>query len=446
MPPTGNPPTDSEPPSGSVTPDPPLPADHRAATGPTAPLAPPDESPRPGDRPTPTAGRSTPAGRPGAEPAGDAAPLVPPDEPPRAADWAAGDRATPAVSGPAAGERGPDPTEPLAPLADRGAGHAEPAPPDRPRPTADRTAVPAGARTAADPADHTVPLAATPAATPAATAAAAEPPPVGPPDGPPPGGAGPAGPAGPRGRSPLARFWRSPVGVAVVVLLALVVVLTIVELSGGDDRADQPAAVAQHVVSEPLAGRRAADFALVSGATSITLRTVGLGDRLLVASTPSDASQVPKLVVNADRLELQLVATGHSGPSSVDIELNSSVRWAIRVAGGATQQTLDLAGGQVTGVDLVAGASRIDLELPHPSGTVSVQLTTGASEFSVHTPAGVLARARIGSGAGSVRVNGAEHTGVAPGAVFSPTGWDTATDRYDINVSAGVSVLTVDRR
>jgi hypothetical protein len=248
----------------------------------------------------------------------------------------------------------------------------------------------------------------------------------------------------PRRWWPAGRFWRSPAGVAVIVLLVLVAVLTIVELTGGNQDG-QPDPIAQHVVSAPLDGRQAADFALVSGANSITVRTADLGDRLVVASTPADAEQVPRVVLDAGRVEVHLVSSGRPGPSSVDIELNSSVRWAVRVAGGAAQQTLDLASGKVSDVDLVAGASRIDLLLPRPSGTVPVRLTGGASEFTVHTPATVLTRARIGSGAGSVRINGAQRNGVAPGAVFSPSGWEQATDRYDIDVSAGVSVLTVDR-
>jgi hypothetical protein len=240
-------------------------------------------------------------------------------------------------------------------------------------------------------------------------------------------------------------FWRSPGGIAAVVLLGLVAILVVVELTNRAGR-DDVASAADHVASVPLDGRQQADFVLLSGATSVTVRTVDLGDRMLVASTPLDAGIVPRLVDGTGRLELHLLSSGTSGPSAVDIQLNSAVRWGVRLDGGSVQQTLDLTGGRLTGVDLVAGATRIDLSLPRPDGTVPIRLTGGATAFSVHTPADAPARVRVGSGAGSVRVNGVERTGVAAGEIFAPVGWDQATDRYDIDVSAGVSVLTLDRR
>ncbi|MFC7760502.1 hypothetical protein ACFQY4_22570 [Catellatospora bangladeshensis] len=43
-------------------------------------------------------------------------------------------------------------------------------------------------------------------------------------------------------------------------------------------------------------------------------------------------------------------------------------------------------------------------------------------------------------------VDGVRRSGIAGGTVFTPPGWADAADRYDVDATAGVSTLTVDRR
>jgi len=239
-----------------------------------------------------------------------------------------------------------------------------------------------------------------------------------------------------------ARFWQTPAGTAVLLLSVLVVVLLAVELT--DDSGPWPPG-ADHVASVPLRGQQEAQFELLSGATSVTVRTADLGSDLLLAATPLDAGIVPRTVDRQERQELHLVSTGEAGPSSVDVVLNSRVRWAVRLAGGATQQTVDLSQSRVSSVDFAAGATRIELRLPQPAGTVVIRMSGGASQFSVHTPLAVPSRVRIGGGAGSVSVNGEQRQGVGAGTVFTPAEWARATDRYDLDVTAGVATLSVAR-
>ena len=54
-------------------------------------------------------------------------------------------------------------------------------------------------------------------------------------------------------------------------------------------------------------------------------------------------------------------------------------------------------------------------------------------------------RVRAGGGAGSVTIGGRTHTGVSGGSVWVPAGWTAATDRYDIDATAGVSAIAVSR-
>jgi hypothetical protein len=133
------------------------------------------------------------------------------------------------------------------------------------------------------------------------------------------------------------------------------------------------------------------------------------------------------------------------GPAAIEIRLNSRVRWTLRLAGGADAVTVDMSAGGLAGVEFAGGVSHIRLSLPTPDGTVAVRMLAGASEFDVTAPVGVPARVRFGSGAGSVTVDGSTRTGVAQGTVLAPPSWESASDRYDIDASGGVSRLTLAR-
>jgi len=49
----------------------------------------------------------------------------------------------------------------------------------------------------------------------------------------------------------------------------------------------------------------------------------------------------------------------------------------------------------------------------------------------------------VGSGAGQVVLHGETHSGVAPGALFTPETWEADRDRIDLDATAGMNLLTV---
>jgi hypothetical protein len=56
-----------------------------------------------------------------------------------------------------------------------------------------------------------------------------------------------------------------------------------------------------------------------------------------------------------------------------------------------------------------------------------------------------LVRVAAGGGAGAVTVDGDKHSGVAGGTRWTPAGWESSVDRYDVDATAGVSAVTVER-
>lgn len=144
-------------------------------------------------------------------------------------------------------------------------------------------------------------------------------------------------------------------------------------------------------------------------------------------------------------VRVSLTDSGRKGAAHLVVEVNSRVRWQIRLDGGAKQATVAMNAGRLRGLDFGAGNSRIEASLPVPQGTVPVRMAGGASVFDLWLPRDVAARVRIAGGAGSVSIDGTTHSGIPGGTVYTPQGWDSATDRYLIDNTAGVSTLTLDR-
>jgi hypothetical protein len=187
-------------------------------------------------------------------------------------------------------------------------------------------------------------------------------------------------------------------------------------------------------------------FALVNGANVVRVEVGDLGADLYQVSTPADSKVVPKVKVDGSNVVAELRETGRDGPAIVTVVLSDDVRWGVRLAGGASDQTVDLTGGTAGGdVDFVAGTSRAEVMLPAAHGTQRVTVGGGASQLLVHLTGAAPVRVATGNGAGDVTVDGQTRSGVSGGSVFVAPGWDTATDRFEVDATSGVSSLTVAR-
>lgn len=230
---------------------------------------------------------------------------------------------------------------------------------------------------------------------------------------------------------------REFVGVGRHVVLAAVLLLGVV--AGCDD------GPGIGVVTGELAGRQHAELAVVSGSDTVVVRAADLGDQLFRASAPAGSRVAPVVDVTGSAVRVSLTGSGGDGAAGLVVELNDQVRWRIRLDGGAKQATIGMAEGRLAGLDFGAGNARIEASLPVPRGTVPVRMAGGASVFDLRLPRHIATQVRIAGGAGSVTIDGTVHTGIPGGTVYTPEGWDRATDRYLIDNTAGVSALTLDR-
>ncbi|MCW6004886.1 hypothetical protein K1W54_09850 [Micromonospora sp. CPCC 205371] len=234
-------------------------------------------------------------------------------------------------------------------------------------------------------------------------------------------------------------------GVIVLVIGAATTALLVPGLTRGGGPAPEVNAAPGDVVSTKIGDRTDAEFDLVTGTTTVNIKTADLGADLYRISTPRGANGAPRPVHRGKLVELHIVPSGQDGPGAIDVQLSSKLPWRVRLTGGATTHSLDLRGGSLLGLELIGGAARVDLTLPQPKGTVPLKLTGGVNQLSVHAPRNVPTRVRVGSGASNVTLDRFNRASPSPGTVFTPNGWSRGADRYDIDAVAGVATLRLDR-
>ncbi len=125
---------------------------------------------------------------------------------------------------------------------------------------------------------------------------------------------------------------------------------------------------------------------------------------------------------------------------TLDLKLSSSVQWKIAVHSGAANDTYDFTKLQLTSLEDDTGASREDISLGTPKGSVPISVNGGALTVHVHRPTNTAARVNVSGGAVSLDFDGQQHH-----AVGSISAGIEATDMFSISVSGGACTVTVDQ-
>jgi hypothetical protein len=130
-------------------------------------------------------------------------------------------------------------------------------------------------------------------------------------------------------------------------------------------------------------------------------------------------------------------------PTRGEITLSGRVPWAINAGMGMSDVKADLQDLELTDLEISGGASRLEVRLPRPKAVVRVRIGAGASNLELIRPAGVPVRVRIGGGASRLAIDD-----VRVGAGGGRTDWrspdyDLVEGRYDIEIGAGASRVTV---
>jgi hypothetical protein len=196
-------------------------------------------------------------------------------------------------------------------------------------------------------------------------------------------------------------------------------------------------------VSAPLDNRNRAGFELLAGATSVHVTIGELGDDLYRISTPDDSGIRPSPTITDDDVKLQVSKDGDGTGGEIEVVLAAKVRWQLRFSGYAEKQVIDVSGGQVSGIEMVAGAKQVNLTLARPTGTVPLKINGAVDNLVLRSPADNPMRIKLNGGAQTVVAGSRTLKDMVAGSTLTPKGWKT-TDRYDVTAGARITALTVE--
>jgi hypothetical protein len=202
--------------------------------------------------------------------------------------------------------------------------------------------------------------------------------------------------------------------------------------------------------SRPASGVEKAALDVGFGAAEVKVDGADLGDTLYkvhidyAGNKPEvsfDASSSTLSVQDSNRGFRPFFAPG--GRRHAEISLSQAVTWAVNVSGGASRATLDLSQVKLSGVEVSGGANNVTATLGRPSGIVTINVSGGASSITIRRPQGVPVSLHASGGANSIKLDG-QHRSSLGDLDVSTSGYASATDRYEINVSGGASSVDIE--
>jgi hypothetical protein len=128
------------------------------------------------------------------------------------------------------------------------------------------------------------------------------------------------------------------------------------------------------------------------------------------------------------------------------VALNVSIAWEVEIRDGASRLTADLSGLELCSFEVSGGASRVEVTLPEPSGTVPVRVLGGASNVVIHRPEGVAAHLSVRGGSTNLAFDEKRFGAVGGEVSLHSPDYEDTPDRYDFVITGGASGLTIDAR
>ena len=207
----------------------------------------------------------------------------------------------------------------------------------------------------------------------------------------------------------------------------------------------------QHAdASQRLSGVTAGTLDVSYSAASLDIGTGSTGDAMYQVHVDYPAGENPPTIsLDQPSGTVAISQNGSFGSfrlfgsnqRHLKITLSSKIPWTIRISGGAANGHLDLRELQLRNFEISGGASNLSAQLGHPKGTIGVHLSGGASNLTLQAPSGTQWRISAAGGVSSVTINGSRSGNVGGGFERQSPRYGGATDRFDIELSGGVSNL-----
>jgi DNA-binding MarR family transcriptional regulator len=180
---------------------------------------------------------------------------------------------------------------------------------------------------------------------------------------------------------------------------------------------------------------------VVSSCTQLTLRTsegmVELYQARFEGSVPNVAAKDGVVTIRYPRRLL-----GLSGEQrQAVVTLSRAIPWQIVIQSGGSDVTAELGGLDLASFEIKGGGSRINLELPVPTGRVPIRISGGGSGIMVRRPAGVAVRAHLEGGGSAFVFDDQTHMG--NNVWLQSSGFEPTVPYYNIEVASSGSMVTI---
>jgi hypothetical protein len=202
--------------------------------------------------------------------------------------------------------------------------------------------------------------------------------------------------------------------------------------------------------SAPLGSTRSGRLQIELGAVQLDVHADSSISDLYQARFGYPSGQAPQVQVDGGTVSVRGAGSSSFGfvPTlrrTASITLNGSIPWDVQVGGGASQTRLDLRDVDLRSLTVDSGASHLDVRLPSPKDTVQVQISGGASDVTITRPSPIPVQARISGGASNLTIDSSPLTTLGGDGVRTTAGYDSASSRYQVNVSGGANNVRIQR-
>jgi hypothetical protein len=207
----------------------------------------------------------------------------------------------------------------------------------------------------------------------------------------------------------------------------------------------RPPLSAQETFLIPLSAAKSARYKFSHGAGQIEITGGAPTGQALVGSSAVGMNKHSHL--EGDRLDVRVEA----GPSFIPFlgpsqgvwrfQLTQEIPLTLTVEAGASSLNIDLKDVLASRVELKTGASSSNVTVP-ARGVSLLDIDAGAASVNIRVPEATAARIRVEEGVNSVNVDTNRFPRLDSG-FYQSTGYDTAPDRADINIEAGLGSVTL---
>ena len=196
-------------------------------------------------------------------------------------------------------------------------------------------------------------------------------------------------------------------------------------------------------------GLTAARLEIAVGAADLDVKAAGLGDQLYRAHVEHTGNP-PEVTFDRPTGTLRIAHRPDwmwfgGDRLRISVTLSDALVWTVDCSTGATHGTVDLASAQLARLAVKTGASRVQLGLPAPKGTVPVSMEGGSVTLDVSLPAAAAVKVHADGAAVHLRAGGVSMDGLGAREWKSPD-FDGASDRFDVHVAGGAATVNVTRR